>query len=167
MPAASIPPQGSEFDNFLYAPIYDDREGITLSVLSALARKDIDPWTEAARLSQLPHEVAVEQITDLLDALPSRVLGCFDRVETAARLGALLPKRPTANSPQTASTEHQDSAKGFSLNWQFVTVYISLMLLMNWAIAECHALPSASTESDSSSGLVEKAPDLTNNGQPR
>jgi hypothetical protein len=38
---------GSEFDDFLFAPIGEDRNGMLLSVLSALARLDIDPWQEA------------------------------------------------------------------------------------------------------------------------
>jgi len=33
-----------EFETFLYAPIGQDNEGMPLSVLSALARRDVDPW---------------------------------------------------------------------------------------------------------------------------
>jgi hypothetical protein len=35
-------PLGSEFDSFLYAPIGEDGNGMPLSVLSALARLDVD-----------------------------------------------------------------------------------------------------------------------------
>jgi hypothetical protein len=35
---------GMEFDDFLFAPIGDDRNGMLLSVLSVLARLDFDPW---------------------------------------------------------------------------------------------------------------------------
>jgi hypothetical protein len=38
----------AEFDNFLYASIGADRNGMPLSVLSALARLDLDPWEEAS-----------------------------------------------------------------------------------------------------------------------
>ena len=48
---ASVSRLGSEFDDFLYAPIGEDRNGMLLSVLSALARLDIDPWQEAAKLA--------------------------------------------------------------------------------------------------------------------
>ena len=37
----------SEFDSFLCAPIGEERNGMLLSVLSALARLDVDPWQEA------------------------------------------------------------------------------------------------------------------------
>jgi hypothetical protein len=52
---------GSEFDEFLGASICEDRNGTGLSVLSALARLDVDPWIEATSLAlcrgkQLPRD---------------------------------------------------------------------------------------------------------------
>ena len=57
-PAASVFFVGSQFNDFLYAPIGADRNEMPLSVLSALARLDIDPWKEAAELSELPTDTA-------------------------------------------------------------------------------------------------------------
>jgi hypothetical protein len=51
-PAASVLFVGSEFNDFLYAPIGVERNEMPLSVLSALARLNIDPWGEAAELSE-------------------------------------------------------------------------------------------------------------------
>jgi hypothetical protein len=45
---------GSEFNDFLFAPIGEDRNGMLVSVLSGLARSDVDPWQEATRLAELP-----------------------------------------------------------------------------------------------------------------
>jgi hypothetical protein len=42
---------GSEFSCFLQALIYDDKDGGILSVLSALARLNLDPRNEAADLA--------------------------------------------------------------------------------------------------------------------
>jgi hypothetical protein len=53
-PSASVSHLGSEFDNFLFASIGESRNGMLLSVLSALARLDLDPWQEAAELARLP-----------------------------------------------------------------------------------------------------------------
>jgi hypothetical protein len=39
---------GSEFDDFLFPPIGEDRNDTPVSVLLALARLDMDPWQEAA-----------------------------------------------------------------------------------------------------------------------
>ena len=35
---------GCQFDQFLYASGGDDANGMPLTVLSALARMDVDPW---------------------------------------------------------------------------------------------------------------------------
>ena len=68
--AALSPLIGPEFDEFLGAPIREDRNGTTLSVLSALARLDVDPWDEATSLARMPREAAAERLTALIDALP-------------------------------------------------------------------------------------------------
>ena len=67
----SVCPLGSEFDGFLLAPIGDDNNGMLLSVLSALARLDVDPWEEAAALARLPGDVATKKLASLNAALPA------------------------------------------------------------------------------------------------
>jgi hypothetical protein len=52
----------SQFDSFLFAPLYENGE-TSLSVLSALARQDIDAWQEAARSDQLPKDAAINSFT--------------------------------------------------------------------------------------------------------
>jgi len=157
MRAAVITSQGSEFQKFLYAPIGDDHEGMTLSVLSALARQDVDPWAEASRLAHLPEKAAVKQIQNLLDALPNRTLGALDRAELAGHLSDLLPRGTTLNltsilrPPSTTSAKNPVSAV---FNWCFLGVYFTLVLLMNWLFAEFHAPPAAAT-ADSPPGVVE------------
>ncbi|MFB9262498.1 hypothetical protein ACFFWD_04830 [Bradyrhizobium erythrophlei] len=42
----------SQYDAFLFASLCEDDE-LTLSVLSVLARQDVDPWQEADRLAHL------------------------------------------------------------------------------------------------------------------
>ncbi len=142
---------------------------MVLSVLSALARQDVDPWTEAERLSQLPKDKAVTEMLAFLDAMPSRALESVDRMAVAARLCALLPRRTTSilaakmRTPAWTSTALRtpprtlartpasgvDKAEGFSLNWRFVGIYICLMLLMNWLIAQYAAAPAAPSDPDS------------------
>ncbi len=41
----------SEFNDFLFALVGQEKSGMQLTVLSALARFGFDPWREAARLS--------------------------------------------------------------------------------------------------------------------
>ena len=49
-PAPSPFFQDHSFDPFLFAAIGEEQNGMLLSVLSALARLDLDPWYEAASL---------------------------------------------------------------------------------------------------------------------
>ena len=90
--AALSPLIGPEFDEFLGAPIGEDRNGTTLSVLSALARLDVDPWDEATSLARMPREAAAERLTALIDALPREPASAIPSQTSAADLVALLPK---------------------------------------------------------------------------
>jgi hypothetical protein len=69
MNAGTTPRLGCEFDRFLYASVGEDNNGMPLTVLSALARVDVDPWEEASKLTQLPQESAVTHLASLLGAL--------------------------------------------------------------------------------------------------
>jgi hypothetical protein len=65
-----------------------------ISVLSGLARSDVDPWQEAAKLAQLPEEAATQKLTALISALPDRAPSYDDPRAIAARLLGLLPRLP-------------------------------------------------------------------------
>src|SRR5471030_962988 len=83
----------SAFDAFLFAPIGDDRkDGMMLSVLSALARQGVDPWQEAARLAVLPGKTATQRLASMIAALPETPSAHPDPGMIAARLIALLPR---------------------------------------------------------------------------
>jgi hypothetical protein len=65
-----------------------------LSVLSALARLNVDPWREAAELACLPRDAAIRRLASLIASLPDGPAAFPDRETIAARLIALLPRRP-------------------------------------------------------------------------
>ncbi len=58
------------FDAFLYAAIDDDYNGMPLTVLSAFARKDLDPWEEAESLLLLGPDRSIPKLADFIRALP-------------------------------------------------------------------------------------------------
>jgi hypothetical protein len=96
LPSPFTLPQ-SRFNAFLFASVGTEGNGMTLSVVSALARLEIDPWQEAARLSELPRELAAAALDGLIRRLPA---GRWDPEEIrtiAARLIELLP-RPDAGA---------------------------------------------------------------------
>ena len=94
--------RSSEFDRFLFAPLDENGEA-PLSVLSALARQDIDAWVEAARLAQLPKDHAVNSLASTIWKSNSKRWSPSDASIVAARLIELLPSPngSRSNSPPT------------------------------------------------------------------
>jgi len=72
-----------------------------LSVISAFARLDLDPWQEAANLAQLPKATAVRRLASLIAKLPGLPLPQRDIAAAATRLIARLPR--LAGSPVVAT----------------------------------------------------------------
>jgi hypothetical protein len=71
MAAASAPTWlGDRFNAFLRSGLWQDRDETPLSVLSALARLDVDPWEEAAQLALLPEHSASAKLAAMLANLP-------------------------------------------------------------------------------------------------
>ncbi len=99
---------GSEYDNFLFAPIGDDRNGMPLSVVSLLGRMDLDPWVEAASLASLSPEAAAQKLALHLRALPDQSMLHRDPDGAATRLIALLPRRNDANRQPSAEWQPPD-----------------------------------------------------------
>jgi hypothetical protein len=99
----SVAPLGSEFDSFLFATIGEDGNGMRLSVLSALARLDIDPWQEANELARLPREAAIQRLALLIARLPDGSSTHRDPRMIAGRLIALLPRQESFNVPSSAT----------------------------------------------------------------
>ena len=83
----------SEFNDFLYATIGIEKNGNDLTVLSAMTRLDLDPWGEAARLSELPRESAINQFAGAIAGLPEGDWKAAEAGEIALRLVERLPKR--------------------------------------------------------------------------
>ena len=81
----------SKYDGFLFAPICEEANGMHLSVLSALARMNVDPWEEAARLAAMPKAIIGRTLVSTLDSVPGRSWNSSETEVIAARLVRLLP----------------------------------------------------------------------------
>ena len=92
----------TEFDPFLSSPLWLDRNEFPLSVMSALARLDIDPWQEAAALAALSKAAAVTRLSALLGPLPGAPSTKPDREGLCRRVLGLLPA-PYAMPGHTAT----------------------------------------------------------------
>jgi hypothetical protein len=129
----------SDFDAFLFAPIGEDNNdnGMQLSVLSALARQDVDPWEEAARLACLPSAVATQKLTSLIAALTSGRSTRLDPGAIAARLSALLPRGAGSDlRSRTVLSGVSTANKVWPLKYLIIyVIYMFFMLGTQWLIA--------------------------------
>lgn len=135
-PHASIPRLGPEFDEFLFAPVGGDMKGMTVSVLSALARLDVDPRQEAANLAQLPGGPAIERLSLLLAVLPGGISANPDPRTIAARLIPLLPRRTglgiasRETAPSTTMTNFPTVARMAVIS----VLFVAFTLAAQWII---------------------------------
>src|SRR5271157_4224981 len=95
----------SEFNEFLFAYVGEEKNGMPLTVLSALTRLGLDPWGEAARLANLPSEAAARALEAVIALLPEGDWKVSDSWAIATRLVNRLPGRgtPAVESPQGQS----------------------------------------------------------------
>jgi hypothetical protein len=98
----SFRPLRPDLDNFLFATVGDEVDGIPVSVISALTRLGLDPWEEADRLSSLSTREAVEQLARLTAELPGMSRPLPEAREIAHSLVGLLPQhdRNGTSGPQ-------------------------------------------------------------------
>ncbi|KNG91957.1 hypothetical protein [Pseudaestuariivita atlantica] len=122
-------PDGSDYDAFLFAELGEDRTGAAVTVLSALARLDLEPWTEARELSRLGPEDAQVRLTTHFEAItdiPALALACESR---AAKLVLMLPKR----APLRVSKPLEAGPNNFpklSISW--TTMALIGVLVLTW-----------------------------------
>ena len=87
--------QRSDLNEFLFADVGTEANGMMLSVASVLARQGNDPWREAGRLAELPKAEATDSLARTIAGMPRSLWGLPDAVVIAVRLTGLLPARPT------------------------------------------------------------------------
>lgn len=93
----------SAYNAFLFAAVGEEKVGLPLTVFSALTRLGVDPWQEAARLSDLPREVAARAFAVTIAKLPEGDWKASDAETIAARLVNWLPSHSTPPVPSTAA----------------------------------------------------------------
>ena len=89
----------STYNDFLFAAVGEEKVGLPLTVLTALTRLGLDPWQEAARLSDLPRETAARALAATIAMLPEGDWKAAESEAIAARLVNWLPARSAATIP--------------------------------------------------------------------
>jgi hypothetical protein len=96
-----------DLNDFLFASVGDQRNGMPLNVASALTRLDVDPWEEAARLAALPKSLAAEALAPMIAQLPIFRRQQSDNLVISQRLVELLPagQQAATTGPEQAVAE--------------------------------------------------------------
>jgi hypothetical protein len=152
--AALTPLLGREFDPFLFASIGDERDGPLLSVVSALARLDVDPWNEAASLARMPRDRAKQRLTFLIASLPNCATTGLAPEIAAARLIALLPQAESVNTA-AAATLRPVAANSWS--GLFIGLAVLALLLVGYFVFEARASNAPSGGPDAAGAISESA----------
>jgi hypothetical protein len=126
----------SAYNDFLYANVGVDRNGALLTVLSVLARQNVDPWAEAADMSRLPRDSAARRLLSMIAASPGYP-STADQTAVADRLVALLPRGiapsdKAANAQPVAPLVQQSPPTG---TLRVIAIYIGVLLLSEWIAA--------------------------------
>jgi len=117
----------SRYNQFLYAPICDEANGMQLSVLSALARMDVDPWQEATRLAAMPKAIAERTLVSTLDQVFGKSCHRSETEVIAARLVQLLPPPDQGVTITPTETARVGAQRTYWLVWLGFALAISLL----------------------------------------
>jgi len=82
----------SDLNDFLFAAIGNEQNGMPLNVVSGLTRLGLDPWEKAAQLAALPRAAAAEALAPIIARLSFERSQLSDHLAISRRLVELLPE---------------------------------------------------------------------------
>ena len=120
------------YDEFLYAQLGEEANGMQLSVLSALARQNVDPWEIAQQLTSLPREPAIRFLTPFLAHIPGSAPDGIAPEELAARLVAMLPLQHASDrKPGISNIELPRAQSVLIIDYIRLVVAFALLILFS------------------------------------
>lgn len=131
-----------------------------VTVLSALARLDLDPWDEAERLARLPKNIAAGELAGLIAALHGGPGAYQDPKAIAHRLIELLPRRripdpvPDKTSRGSVAVLHSQL---FHYSFYYLAILI-IVLLSRWFVSDHQAPVDKEPAPASNAGLPHPPP---------
>lgn len=115
-------PHPPEFERFLYASVGEDRNGSIVTVLSTLARLNVDPWQEARELAGLGREAAGVRLNALLSRVRDVPALEQDDGRVAQELTGLLPDHAARATAGSAS-----GAKGWTMSTGLIWTLMAVL----------------------------------------
>ena len=131
----SAPLLGSQFNDFLFASVGEEKNGMMLSVVSALARLDLDAWQETANLAILPRTMATERLTSLIAALPDEFLVHEDPAEIALRLIVRLPRQGYSDAQAGKNANGLTTRATIQTQTYLLVALVMMLIIENLALA--------------------------------
>lgn len=146
----------SAFNDFLYAPVGEEENGMVLTALSALARLGVDPWAEAARLSALPRDAATKRLSAIISGSSHGQWAASAVNDIAARLAALLPPSQAHDAQSTAIMPAKSRPSAMAI----VFLMIFFVNALAFTLLSHHGPEAAADQniSDNSGSVDPKAP---------
>ena len=131
----SLHPDGHDFDPFLYAVLGEDRDGASVTVISALARLGLDPWKAAADLAALDPKAARERLGAILEGVKDIPNLDREHRRVAANLVLKLPKRLLRRAAKTAAPSTWGRPP-MSIGWLLVLVLVGFAVARLYFLAQ-------------------------------
>jgi hypothetical protein len=110
-------PLRPDLDDFLFATVGEERDGMPLSVISALTGLGLDPWDEATRLSSLDTRDAVEQLVPMITRLPGKRWASSETRKIALGLIELLPAKKASDAAAGAAPQVRAQLAASKMFW--------------------------------------------------
>jgi hypothetical protein len=168
-PPCALP---STYNDFLYAPVGEDKNGVFLTVLSMLARQNVDPWEEAADLNRLPRDSAKQKLVSMITASSGQPSTPAEFKAVADRVLALLPGCASAVRSRDVSPVSPDTPQpgqpATRARLLIIAIYIGLVFIGQWIAANAFEKPRVDGASTASvpSTLGETLPSTTATDRP-
>ena len=121
----------SGLNEFLFAPVGTEANGMTLCVVSVFARQGNDPWLEADRLARLSRSEAIECLARIIASMPTGIWPLQAAEAIAARLIVLLPaqSRDPGQSPSVPAS-HAKAGRIVRIGLVLVSVALAVAFQM-------------------------------------
>jgi hypothetical protein len=147
----SLAPLGPEFQPFLQSKLWADTDEAPLTMLSALARLDIDAWQEAAELAALPKVGAEKRLADRLRALPGAPSAPSEVDALCGRSVRLLPQGPTrpagviAKGPTAVRTKTNTQIVALTSVYLLIGTWVAVVYMLSLTAPAASPRGTAST----------------------